>query len=545
MDGSTTKWIGVNTEYLTEETRTTTVDNVEVTTVVKPQLAVVTATEASEGVDVGDVTVLVSDTVQDEMDAIIKQAVASCGAPAKLRKRDSTSCIINALQGAAQNDEALGLINPAEWESFGLELVDSAPGILSAAFQVFKTRAQKNKFALLVGAAAAFGAFVAEPAAEVGHKFIFEGGLFGFPGSDGGNNENDPTPTEPTTTTSTSTCDPSATVDENSPACDDEDCKGEGKGEKKNCPCVKWTKKMVEGLFDKDWANEQQKILQELEAGVPDVIPPQCFRNTYGDGFDGKPRAEPSAFCRCSSIGGPGTKTEGNYATMSGEGDDACTYTTMPTETISITLRPKETTVTSCRLESTEGDSYCTCNDDKMHGSIVTTYQGKETTVCPDATATMTSIETPTAEPSCYPTHGPPHDNPANDELLKLCGAGKSEFAGVCRTKMGEGLGYANVGCPNAGAGTQNPIQNNHYGAQFEKADNAPEECNYLFGLGGSDNDDEVGVRVDALCIPVFEAIRDKCSWNGGEAKTPCGTFKYQSCPLGSKCNFGNPGRPG
>ena len=163
------------------------------------------------------------------------------------------------------------------------------------------------------------------------------------------------------------------------PACDDPDCKGEEKicqadvsslfssiyfkrsslyltfhiqGEKKNCRCVEWTRRMVEGLFDREWADEQQKILQELEAGLPDVIPPQCFRNTHGDGFDGKPRAEPSAFCRCSSFGSEGAKTEGNFATMSGEGSDACTYTTMPTETISITAKPTQTEITSCRVES-------------------------------------------------------------------------------------------------------------------------------------------------------------------------------------------------
>ena len=83
------QWIGVDEEFLTEETRTATVDNVETTTVVKPQLAVVTASAASEGVEVGDVTVLMSDKVQDELDALMKDVAASCGAGAKLRKRDS------------------------------------------------------------------------------------------------------------------------------------------------------------------------------------------------------------------------------------------------------------------------------------------------------------------------------------------------------------------------------------------------------------------------------------------------------------------------
>ena len=109
---------------------------------------------------------------------------------------------------------------------------------------------------------------------------------------------------------------------------------------------------MVEGLFDRAWADEQQKILQELEAGLPDVIPPQCFRNDHGNGFDGQPRAEPSAFCHCSSAGSEGGMIQGNFPTMSGEGDNACTYSTMPTETISITMRPTETAVTSCRMES-------------------------------------------------------------------------------------------------------------------------------------------------------------------------------------------------
>ncbi len=109
---------------------------------------------------------------------------------------------------------------------------------------------------------------------------------------------------------------------------------------------------MIEGLFDKEWADEQQKILDELEAGLPDVLPPICSRDTPGDGFSGKPMAEPSAFCYCSSRDSEGDMTDGNFPTMSGEGDMACTYSTMPTETISITMAPTETEITSCRLET-------------------------------------------------------------------------------------------------------------------------------------------------------------------------------------------------
>ena len=62
------------------------------------QLAVVTATVASEGVEVGDVTVLISDSLQDQLNNIVKEAAAACGAPAKIRKRDGESqlgCIVH------------------------------------------------------------------------------------------------------------------------------------------------------------------------------------------------------------------------------------------------------------------------------------------------------------------------------------------------------------------------------------------------------------------------------------------------------------------
>ena len=134
--------------------------------------------------------------------------------------------MINAMQAAAENEETLALVNPAEWGGFALELAEKAPPILSAAVQIFKTQAQKNKFAIMVAAAGTAGVWGAgEPVAEAAHKFVFADGLFGYPaenqdgeGGGGGEKEDDDTsPTEKTTASlSTTSCDPSATVDENS-----------------------------------------------------------------------------------------------------------------------------------------------------------------------------------------------------------------------------------------------------------------------------------------------------------------------------------------
>lgn len=95
--------------------------------------------------------------------------------------------------------------------------------------------------------------------------------------------------------------------------------------------------------------------MKEAFDKLPEILPPKCFRNTFGDNFAGDPKAEPSAFCRCSSLVAPGTMSEGNYATMEGDGDKACTYSVMPTAPISIStwVRPTEKiAVTTCRVET-------------------------------------------------------------------------------------------------------------------------------------------------------------------------------------------------
>ena len=230
-------------------TRTSTVDNVETTTVVKAQLAVVTATEASEGVEVGDVTVLMSDAVQNELDSVVKVAAASCNAGAKLRKRQSDcefyhsnvlngqkhmtvltlhpsviGCVVESLADMAQDEGILSSIIE-DLNSFVLGITEVSPENLVLAFEVLKSQAQRNKFLLMFGAALTTLVLPEAPDAEVAHKLVFSDGLFRYPaedpngedGEDDKNDGDDASPTEKLTATpSTSSCDPSATVDENS-----------------------------------------------------------------------------------------------------------------------------------------------------------------------------------------------------------------------------------------------------------------------------------------------------------------------------------------
>lgn len=181
-----------------------------------------------------------------------------------------------------------------------------------------------------------------------------------------------------------------------------------------------------------------------------------------------------------------------------------------------------------------------------MHGSIVTTYQGEETTVCPDATATMTEIETPTAEAlSCYPTHG----SADVEEFFKFCGFGSDQLHEACQTGMGDkGVG---VQCVQPIKDIYNPLP--HYYNEFrmilERADDAPDDCKYLFPDPQDRNIDEIregmASRIDALCVPMLQEIAGECTWNGGEVKNQCGTFKFQSCVEGKGCKWGDPGFDG
>lgn len=121
------------------------------------------------------------------------------------------------MQGAAQDEGALSLMNSAEWDAFALELSETAPEIMRAAFQVLATQAQRNRFALMIAATIMAGARAGEPVAEVAFKFVFHHGEFGGDNSGDNNDDDDePSKTSKSESSSTSTCDPSGTVDENS-----------------------------------------------------------------------------------------------------------------------------------------------------------------------------------------------------------------------------------------------------------------------------------------------------------------------------------------
>lgn len=72
-------------------------------------------------------------------------------------------------------------------------------------------------------------------------------------------------------------------------------------GENKDCPCINWSEEIVEGHFDTELGDYQQKILKQALEELPELSPPKCYLNTDGDNFEGEPKADPSDWCVCSS----------------------------------------------------------------------------------------------------------------------------------------------------------------------------------------------------------------------------------------------------
>ncbi|OCK74167.1 hypothetical protein K432DRAFT_447449 [Lepidopterella palustris CBS 459.81] len=346
-EGSTTKWIGVNTEYLTLLTVTTTADSMVSTITSTVQLSVETATTSADGISPGDVSVLLPEAFVDALEGSVKTAMQTCNAGVKIRKRDDP--LLTATEA-------------------------SKPGV------VMGSSTQK-----------------------LAAKLKFKQGEVG------------PTSTQETPSSTSSTCNPTATTDENSPGCDDTDCKGEDKkcttGSNNGCPCLENALEINESYFDKDYWDDQQKLLALAAANPAPTAPPSCFANTNGKNFQGEPAANPESWCVCTSAG----KT-GIYSTVESP-TPPCAYDTLPSQTISISVSTPVVTgsPTSCRfITETETEisptgvfTSCTCDNNMRYLTVETTVDGSATVGCPTVTSANDNPPTSTSSPVQLPLNKP------------------------------------------------------------------------------------------------------------------------------------------
>lgn len=130
--------------------------------------------------------------------------------------------------------------------------------------------------------------------------------------------------------------------------------------------------------------------------------------------------------------------------------------------------------------------------------------------------------------PECFPSHG------ANDADRVISIAMTDERISIyC---AGTDPNWQQVTSYGGSEGNGAPANNNYYGPTFTLDANAPELCKLLYTDEGKSQPD-----VQNACTSPFKAIREACPFNGGQVKADCGAWTLQSCPLGGRCQVGEP----
>ncbi|KAF2687475.1 hypothetical protein K458DRAFT_401982 [Lentithecium fluviatile CBS 122367] len=271
-EGGTTKWIGVNTEYLTDLPYTTTVDNQPSTTTIPAPIVAVTATASQAGTEPGDVSVAFSPKLLEVLNKLASEAEAACGA-----KRRRTSCDVNQrfAQSVAEQARPGGAL---DFIDAGIESM--LPTVTAADVAAVMNAA--NVAGGLVGIAITWKLLGKLPAMTLSHASLH---------TNGSNDENK--------------CSADAPTGDDAPFCTDEECKGDNtkrdqkcaEGKYKGCDCLATAE--VVGPIDADmtiydfgltWMEEQQKLIQDLNDEASKAPTPSAkskalsviFQN-YGD----------------------------------------------------------------------------------------------------------------------------------------------------------------------------------------------------------------------------------------------------------------------
>jgi hypothetical protein len=122
------------------------------------RVAATTATAAADGVEVGDIAVVLPAAAASSLKDAVFSAVQSCGGvPAKLRRDTfnlfsrqadvsaATSCMIRAAHDAAQNDAVWGGVEAANWEALNLPLFKGVEDVWGKVLQVGINAAIRNR----------------------------------------------------------------------------------------------------------------------------------------------------------------------------------------------------------------------------------------------------------------------------------------------------------------------------------------------------------------------------------------------------------------
>ncbi|OAK99903.1 hypothetical protein IQ06DRAFT_305952 [Phaeosphaeriaceae sp. SRC1lsM3a] len=349
-EGSTTKWIGPNTEYLTDLPYTTTVNNQPTVTKAAAAIVAATATASSQGVEAGSVSVALSPKLIDIFNKLLGEAEAACG-----KNKRRATCNINErfAQRVAEEARPGGAFDFIGAESRALLPVITASDVAAIAGPALYASP-------LVGIAATW-VLVNKLQAWVLRPDSISGGEGG--GDDKG-------------------CPADAPKGDNAPSCDDNECKGDDKkckqGKYKGCDCIV-TGNIVD-VYDTDetkyddgkiWLDLQQTTLDDFIKDNDKA--PYCYHGA-------SPRGGriPKEYCNC----GDDNRKTLTYSVASSTASpyNPCPYTTNNGPTVTFRSEssppPSATPVVACApkqersFKSSDGynwiNQFCTKNNERQ-----------------------------------------------------------------------------------------------------------------------------------------------------------------------------------
>lgn len=324
QEGSYTKWIGVNTELLTDLVVTKTVDGSLTTQTTSGPAAVVTATQAENGIEVGDISVALTPKVANVLDSLAAEAIQACGLS---RKRACDARQVYAQ--SVQREMAAG--GRLEFDFDFLPTI-TAPDVAAVLQAVTGVRGRALGFFVLLFILAEESPSKKIPGAVVIPHEVAR-------------------PATPTSNTSTTTsgCPTNAPTGKDAPPCPDEDCQGQNDaprdvkptcttGQWKHCECNRVGKSFVHPANNKlyngkTWFEIQQDFLQQLMGFVPDQEKEiECIPGSNPNDED----LVPTAYCQC----GENYESMFSVAPSTTTAYDPCPYTKAPGPEITFHPRP-------------------------------------------------------------------------------------------------------------------------------------------------------------------------------------------------------------
>ncbi|KAF2111175.1 hypothetical protein BDV96DRAFT_634945 [Lophiotrema nucula] len=318
-DGSRTKWIGVNTEYLTEIYATMTVNNVPTTVTTGLPIALVTATDAASGLGVGDVSVALSPAILDVLNSIAAEVAETCAG----KKRQA--CDINLEFGTAVNRE-MAAGGRLDFNFDFIQVPTLTAGDVAAVVDAVTVAGGAPVGGML--GVYVFLYIIAQENANGGKPTIPP--VANIPAT-----MNNPSKTKDPPSSTSSGCPPDAPTGKNRPICPSDDCKGPNDGGKdqdrrcqegkwKNCPCVREVNAIAQQRPGW-WLDNQQSILQWIVDHDDESEQPWCL---YGASSKGD--KIPAEYCQC------GDKYESTFSVASSTASSylPCPYTVAPGPTI-------------------------------------------------------------------------------------------------------------------------------------------------------------------------------------------------------------------